>query len=193
MEKIKCVTIGDGAIGKTCMLISFVRSAFPSEYSPTVFDNYHANIMVDQKAVNLGLWDTAGQEDFDRLRPLSYPGTDVFLLCFSITSRTSFENITQKWLPEIKIHNPTTPYLICGTKADIREDKQHSGVQLVRQEEGDELAKKTKAYLYVECSALTQKGLKQVFDEIVRCVRNNKPAAVAQNDATERGGCCRIL
>uniref|UniRef100_A0A667X2A8 Rho-related GTP-binding protein RhoA-C n=1 Tax=Myripristis murdjan TaxID=586833 RepID=A0A667X2A8_9TELE len=85
----KLVIVGDGACGKTCLLIVFSKDQFPEVYVPTVFENYVADIEVDSKQVELALWDTAGQEDYDRLRPLSYPDTDVILMCFSIDSPDS--------------------------------------------------------------------------------------------------------
>ena len=93
---IKLVIVGDGACGKTSLLSVFVNNKFPEAYTPTVFDNQIKNITVDSKEVKLALWDTAGQEDYDRLRPLSYPQTDVFLVCYSVVSPSSYENDKEK-------------------------------------------------------------------------------------------------
>ncbi|CAF0832240.1 unnamed protein product [Adineta steineri] len=183
---IKLVIVGDGTVGKTCMLISFTSNTFPEEYIPTVFDNYTSNIIADNVKVSLGLWDTAGQEDYDRLRPLSYPQTDVFVLCFSVISPTSFTNITNKWMPEIRHHCPDKPVILCGTKIDLREDRefvnllQKQNLQPIKREQGLRLCKKIRAFKYVECSALTQKGLKQVFDDAVRAVLSPKTTKVSK-------------
>jgi len=187
MQNIKCVVVGDGAVGKTCLLISYTTNAFPGEYIPTVFDNYSANVMVDGKPINLGLWDTAGQEDYDRLRPLSYPQTDVFLVCFSVISTSSFENVKTKWVPEIQHHAPNVPILLVGTKTDLRKDentiKQLNSRQqsMVTIESAQRMAKEIGAVNFLECSALTQEGLKQVFDDAIRAAMS-KPANVKRRN-----------
>ncbi|CAG9807284.1 ras-related C3 botulinum toxin substrate 1-like [Chironomus tepperi] len=178
---IKCVVVGDGTVGKTCMLISLTTDSFPSEYVPTVFDNYSLPTVVDGVQVSIGLWDTAGQEDYDRLRPLSYPQTDVFLICFSVASPSSFENVTSKWYPELKHHCPEAPIILVGTKIDLRDDREtlsalaEQGLSPCKREQGQKLANKIRAVKYMECSALTQRGLKQVFDEAVRAVLRPEP------------------
>ena len=90
---------------------------------PTVFDNYTMDVQLDEKDVKLGIWDTAGQEDYNRIRPLSYPGTHIFVMCFSVVSPTSFANVKSKWVPEVAHHCPGVPLLLVGTKYDLIDDQ----------------------------------------------------------------------
>ena len=110
--------------------------------------------------------------DYERLRPISYAKTDVFLVCFSVTSLASFENVKEKWFPEVHHHCPGVPFLIVGTQIDLRDDSKVIE-KLARQnqnpitvEQGESLARELGAVKYVECSALTQKGLRNVFEEV---------------------------
>jgi len=119
-RQVKCVVVGDGAVGKTCMLISYTTNTFPKDYVPTIFDNFFTNVMVDGKVVNFHLWDTAGQGEWDKLRYLAYPETDCFILCYDISSKDSLANLKQKWMPEITQHRPGVPYVVVGTKRDLR-------------------------------------------------------------------------
>jgi len=199
MQNIKLVVVGDGAVGRTCLLIAYTTGAFPGEYIPTVFDNYSANVSCNGKAVNLGLWDTAGREDYDRLRPLSYPQTDVFLVLFSVINWTSLANVATKWVPEITHHCPNTPFLLIGTKLDLRDDQEtiarlaEKDLAPVSTEQGKEMARKVGAVAYVECSALTQQNLKQVFDTALQTVLStsspNGKKQLAKKRAAAAGGC----
>ncbi|XP_014070678.1 rho-related GTP-binding protein RhoG [Salmo salar] len=183
MQSIKCVVVGDGAVGKTCLLISYTTNAFPKEYIPTVFDNYSAQVTVDSRTISLNLWDTAGQEEYDRLRTLSYPQTNVFVICFSVASPPSFENVKHKWHPEVTHHCPNTPILLVGTKKDLRNDPEvlkklkDQNQMTITQQQGTALAKQIQAIKYLECSALNQDGIKEVFAEGVRAFLNPQPVA----------------
>ncbi|XP_029537295.1 rho-related GTP-binding protein RhoG-like [Oncorhynchus nerka] len=183
MQSIKCVVVGDGAVGKTCLLISYTTNAFPKEYIPTVFDNYSAQVTVDSRTISLNLWDTAGQEEYDRLRTLSYPQTNVFVICFSVASPPSFENVKHKWHPEVTHHCPNTPILLVGTKKDLRNDSEvlkklkDQNQTTITQQQGIALARQIQAIKYLECSALNQDGIKEVFAEGVRAFLNPQPVA----------------
>jgi len=170
----KLVIVGDGACGKTCLLIVFSKDQFPEVYVPTVFENYVADIEVDGKQVELALWDTAGQEDYDRLRPLSYPDTDVILMCFSIDSPDSLDNIPEKWTPEVKHFCPNVPIILVGNKKDLRNDpntiKELAKMKQdpVKPEDGRTMAEKINAFAYLECSAKSKEGVREVFETATR-------------------------
>eukprot|EP01114_Cavostelium_apophysatum_P020579 TRINITY_DN693_c0_g1_i1.p1 TRINITY_DN693_c0_g1~~TRINITY_DN693_c0_g1_i1.p1 ORF type:complete len:208 (-),score=23.46 TRINITY_DN693_c0_g1_i1:187-789(-) len=179
---VKLVIVGDGAVGKTCVLMSYANKKFPSAYVPTVFDNYVVSLTAGHSKlgnvqVELSLWDTAGQEEYDRLRPLSYSNANVFLVCFSLLSPTSYENISAKWYPELYHFCPEVPIVLIGTKMDLKRDEQ-ALADLQKQgyrspisfEQGWDLAKKIGAVKYLECSAKTTENLKEVFDEAVKAV-----------------------
>ena len=108
----------------------------------------------------------AGEEDYDRLRPLSYPCTDVFMVCFSVTDRVSFDSIKNKWIPELTHHVPGIPIILVGTKSDIRETSNKT----IPRSDCEELAREINAVEYKETSALTQEGLKAGFDSAIRAV-----------------------
>ncbi|GJM94920.1 hypothetical protein PR202_ga11606 [Eleusine coracana subsp. coracana] len=149
---IKCVTVGDGAVGKTCMLICYTCNKFPTDYIPTVFDNFSANVSVDGRIVNLGLWDTAGQEDYSRLRPLSYRGADVFILSFSLVSRASYENVLKKISAKTDLILLTIPLV----RSSLLNRERSSG--------------SIGAVAYIECSSKTQRNIKAVFDTAIKVV-----------------------
>jgi len=165
----KLVIVGDGACGKTCLLVVFSKDEFPEVHVPTVFETDVADIEVDGKTIELALWDTAGQEDYDRLRPLSYPDTDVILMCFSIDNPDSLQNIPEKWSPEVKHFCPKVPIILVGNKKDLRNDE-HTKRELARMkqtpvktEDGAAVATLINANCYLECSAKTREGVREVF------------------------------
>ncbi|KAH0786174.1 rho-related GTP-binding protein RhoG-like [Histomonas meleagridis] len=181
-KDMKLVVVGDGAVGKTCLLVVYANGTFPTDYVPTVFENYKAKVKVNNVEYSIQLWDTAGQEELENIRTLSYANTNIFLLCFSVVDRSSFENIKNRWIEEVKLHSSKQPViLLVGTKTDLRSST--SPDQCVTYEEGVMMGKQIQAFEYVECSARENDGVKDVFDKaIVRSISTKQGG----------GGCCTI-
>ncbi|XP_020843932.1 transforming protein RhoA-like isoform X1 [Phascolarctos cinereus] len=170
----KLVIVGDDECGKMCLLTVFSKDQFPDIYVPTVFENYVADIEVDGKQVALALCDTAGQEDYHHLRPLSYPDTNVVLTCFSIVTPESLESVQDKWTPEVKHFCPNVPMILVGNEKDLQNDE-HVRHELakkkqepVKPEEGRDMADRIGAFGYMECSAKTKEGVRVVFEMATR-------------------------
>jgi len=187
----KLVIVGDGACGKSCLLLSFSKAAFPEGYTQPLVGKYVAKIEVDGKYVELALEDTPGQEDYDRLRPLSYPDSNVILICFAINSPDSLSNVQHKWISEVRHFCPGLPVILVGCKKDLQHDSREieelrrTKQTPVTPEQGDAVATKISAKMYLECSALTGEGVRAVFQEATRF------ALVAVVKKEDRG--CEIL
>lgn len=155
---MKLVVVGDGGCGKTCLLVSYTQQKFPEIYVPTIFENYVANVTTpNNKLIELALWDTAGQEEYDRLRPLSYHDVDVLLICFSLDNLISLQNVKDIWFPEVNHFCPGTPILLVGTKADLTNNSIDPDLPI-------QLAYEINAIGYIQCSAKTMFNVSNVFD-----------------------------
>jgi len=132
------------------------------------------DILVDDQVIELSLWDTAGQEEFDRLRSLSYAETHVIMICFSVDNPTSLENVESKWIDEILEHCPGVKLVLVALKCDLREDRgirdrlQRYGTHAVEYEEGLAVARRIRASRYLECSSKHNRGVSEVFYEAAR-------------------------
>ncbi|XP_070154158.1 ras-related C3 botulinum toxin substrate 1 [Polyergus mexicanus] len=179
-KRIKVVLVGDGAVGKTSLVVSYSTNGFPGEYVPTAFDNYNVVVNVDGQPLNVQLCDTAGQDDFDPLRSLCYPETDVFLVCFSVVCPSSYHSVASRWINEVRKYCPNAPIILVGTKSDLRSDVRlmlqlaRYGQAPITTIQGHQLARRLGAVNYVETSALTQHDLKEAFDQAIVSALNTR-------------------
>jgi len=190
--RVKLVVVGDGAVGKTSLLISYATNTFPTDYVPTVFENYTARKKRHDDIILLHLWDTAGQEEYDRLRPLSYPGADIVLLCFSTVSQASYDAIRDKWAPEVNHYIPEVPHILVGTKIDLREaqhiDINSNKFEPITPEMGQSMAKQIKAAKYLEVSSKTRQGLEEVFNQAIDLVLEMRGVPTKGESGTSEAG-----
>lgn len=168
---VKCVLVGDSAVGKTALLVRFTSETFPDSYKPTVFDNTGVEVYMDGVQISLGLWDTAGHDNFRQIRPRSYHQADVVLICYSVANPNSLANIQRKWMAEIRENLPKVPVLVVATQTDLREMGVHRG-NCITPAEGKRVAHEVHAKGYLECSSLGNRGVQQVFEYAVRTVFN---------------------
>ncbi|KAH3679625.1 hypothetical protein WICMUC_000857 [Wickerhamomyces mucosus] len=172
-HRIKLVVVGDGGSGKTCLLISYSQGEFPTTYIPTIFENYVTDINIpnSKESIQLTLWDTAGQEEYDRLRPLSYPDVNILLICYAVNNMISLNNVKEKWAPEVQHFCPGIPIILVGTKIDLQ-----SG-ESVSYQQGEEIKRDIGAVYHIRCSAKTTENINNVFDVAINTAFQNLVAS----------------
>ncbi|XP_055319546.1 ras-like GTP-binding protein RhoL [Sitodiplosis mosellana] len=174
------VFVGDGAVGKTSLLHVYSNQGeFNLSYVPTIYDLDETELILDNAKHLVKLHDTAGQENYDRLRNIIYLYADCFVLCYSIDDRASFINLFCKWYPEVRPYK--MPIVLVGTKSDLT-----VGINIVRVDEGEKLRKKINANQFLECSAKNNHNVNEVIYEAIR-------AAVAGPLDPPKTGCFKTL
>ena len=156
--------------------MSFKGKRFSEDYVPTVFETYTRDVRIEGETIELGLWDTAGQEGYDRLRPMAYPHCDCFVICYSVDNPDSLYNVKAKWLPELEHFCPDVPRILVATKKDIRRRtlaimdilNGSKAPSIVSYEEGMCTAALIGASRFLETSALCNDGVREMFYQTAR-------------------------
>ncbi|KAG8514965.1 Rho-related GTP-binding protein RhoF, partial [Galemys pyrenaicus] len=173
-KELKIVIVGDGGCGKTSLLMVYSKGSFPEHYAPSVFERYTTTVTVGSKEVTLHLYDTAGQEDYDRLRPLSYQNTHLVLICYDVMNPTSFDNVLVKWFPEVTHFCRGIPKVLIGCKTDLRKDKEQlrklraAQLEPITYTQGENASEQIRAARYLECSAKFRENVEDVFREAAK-------------------------
>ncbi|XP_012669734.1 rho-related GTP-binding protein RhoF [Clupea harengus] len=193
-HELKIVIVGDGGCGKTSLLMVYAKGNFPEKYAPSVFEKYVTTVSLGGKEIQLNLYDTAGQEDYDRLRPLSYQNADMVLVCYDVMNPTSFDNVLIKWYPEVHHFCRDVPLVLIGCKTDLRKDKEQtrrlkaSGLDPITYMQGQETQQQIHADVYLECSAKYQDNVEDIFREATK-----RALAARRKNKQRKKKICSIL
>ncbi|KAG8845197.1 GTP-binding protein Rho1 [Serendipita sp. 411] len=170
----KVIVVGDGACGKTSLVGRLCTGELPGMFIPTVYERTIVDCRVDGEPFELDIVDTAGQEDYERIRPLAYSGADIVLICFSVDMPDSLENIVCKWVEEVQYFCPNVPYFVVGCKKDLRYDVETLnslkswGMEPTTPEMGEAVRCHVRAEMYFECSAKENEGIEAIFEHAVK-------------------------
>ena len=192
-RRLKVVVVGESGSDQIKLLFTYTTNEYPTEYVPTVFDNYSANVILDGSSLQLGLWSTAYQEDYNKLRPLSYPGTDAFVLIFNIHDRGTYDRVKINSFEEISHHCPGTPFILVGIDDCINQEERDikrgeleaMNLSPVSPEEMILLADEIGAFSVHYTHLPTFSGVKEVFDAAMRAALAHDAAHTRRPSITE--------
>jgi len=178
-RQYKLVVVGGGGVGKSALTIQFIQSHFVQDYDPTIEDSYRKQCVIDDRVAHLDILDTAGQEEFSAMRDQYMRSGEGFLLVFSVTDRSSFEEISKFYNQILRVKDRNEfPMILVGNKCDLDNER------AVSQTEGQEVGKQLRIP-YIETSAKNRTNVDQSFHELVRAIRR---FYAAQEEAPRRKG-----
>ncbi|KAH8832176.1 Rho GTPase [Flagelloscypha sp. PMI_526] len=187
MQEVKVTLVGDTTVGKTSLLLRFTTGMFPLEYIPNSFDRYPKYVVHEGQIMNFELFNTQGHEDYNRLRPLTYHGTEIFVLCFSVIDHSSFVSIWTRWRSELNTHALRhAKKLLVGMKVDLTFDEvvcdklRALRRAPIERECAEVLAEQIGAESYIEVSALNGQGMESLMAGLCQAWKEKGEAPVNQ-------------
>ncbi|GMM54469.1 Ras family GTPase [Maudiozyma humilis] len=167
IREYKLVVVGGGGVGKSALTIQLIHAHFVDEYDPTIEDSYRKQVVIDEKVTILDILDTAGQEEYSAMREQYMRTGEGFLLVYSVTSRTSFDELMTYYQQIQRVKDADyIPVVVVGNKSDLEDERQ------VSYEDGAYLAKQMNAP-FLETSAKQAIHVEDAFYTLVRLVRDN--------------------
>ncbi|GFO25831.1 rho-related GTP-binding protein rhoe [Plakobranchus ocellatus] len=167
----KIVVVGSCGCGKTALIHRYVQSKFLQTYTPTGFDTYNSQYSLSETySIQMSIWDTSGDEGYDRVRPLSYKDADLVIICFAIDKMESMQEVLTRWYPEVKEQCPNVPVMLVGCKSDRRQEikaipPDKPRPTCVTYDQGLKTAKHINALVYTETSSkLSQRSVNDVME-----------------------------
>jgi Ras-related protein Ral-B len=180
---IKLTLVGNGGVGKSCLILQYIYNEFVEDYEPTKADAYRKTITFQGEEVNIDILDTAGQEDYPAVRDSHLKHGDGFLLVFDISNRESFTMIRElrEHILRVKLDKKNLPIILVGNKCDLENER------TVSQDEGNDLAKEF-SIEYIETSALTRHNVDKAFSTILMKTKNDSSQNRFELQDTNKNG-----
>jgi len=165
-RQYKLVVVGGGGVGKSALTIQFIQSHFVSDYDPTIEDSYRKQCVIDDRVAHLDILDTAGQEEFSAMREQYMRTGEGFLLVFSVTDRSSFDEIPKFYRQILRVKDKDEfPMILVGNKSDLDHER------TVAPSEVKDLAQQQLKIPYLEASAKQRINVDAAFHDLVRAIR----------------------
>merc|ERR1712183_202455 len=183
MTEYKLVVVGGGGVGKSALTIQLIQNHLVDEYDPTIEDSYRKQVVIDEETCLLDILDTAGQEEYSAMRDQYMRTGEGFLCVFSITSRTSFEEISSFREQILRVKDmDEVPMILVGNKSDLAQDRQ------VAQNEAQQTAKQF-GIPWMETSAKTRTNVEDALYTPVREIRKYKQKNVEPMKTKKKTRC----
>ena len=173
LRELKIVVSGNASKGELLMVLK--GQPFPERYVPSIVENYTQYVTFNNVNYKIHVWQTVSEDKDDRLRPLSYSDANAVLLVCDLTSRTTFSNLSDKWLKEIDEYCPDGKIILIGINLDLRES---GNPDHVTDQEAEQFVKENKCATYIPCSARTGEGIDKIFPAAITAFESKKESCI---------------